>query len=184
MTCGLSPPLPASTSTPWSAASTTSNCAGHNPAARRRDHVAVPFGVYVHIPFCARRCDYCAFATWTDRAHLMADYAAAIRADIDATKMPVATSVFFGGGTPSLLPAELLVGILDAITRADDAEVTVECNPETVTADLLRAYRSAGVTRISLGVQSMAPHVLAALGRQHDVHSVPRAVALIKDAGF
>ncbi len=145
------------------------------------------FGVYLHIPFCARRCDYCAFATWTDRHHLMADYAAALRADIDAAvvdEMPPATTVFFGGGTPSLLPADLLVGVLDRIPRAEGAEVTVECNPETVTSELLAAYRGAGVNRISLGVQSLVPHVLAALGRQHDGESVARAVALVNAAGF
>src|SRR5205085_3710202 len=93
---------------------------------------ATPFGVYVHVPFCARRCDYCAFATWTDRHHLMADYAAACREEIRRAGLPSATSVYFGGGTPSLLPAELLCSILAAVPRASGAEVTVECNPETV----------------------------------------------------
>jgi oxygen-independent coproporphyrinogen-3 oxidase len=145
------------------------------------------FGVYLHIPFCSRRCDYCAFATWTDRHHLMAAYAAAVRADIAAAVgggMPAATSVFFGGGTPSLLPAELLVSILDAIPRADDCEVTVECNPETVDAHLVAAYARAGVNRVSFGVQSMVPHVLATLGRQHDPASVERALATARAAGI
>src|SRR5205085_2446906 len=118
---------------------------------------ATPFGVYVHIPFCARRCDYCAFATWTDRHHLMADYAAAVRVDIERAVtggMAAASSVFVGGGTPSLLPPELLTAALDVIPRQPACEVTVECNPETVTADLLDQYLAAGVTRISLGVQS------------------------------
>src|SRR3954471_10388097 len=82
---------------------------------------ATPFGVYVHIPFCRRRCDYCAFATWTDRPHLMADYAAACRAELTSAALGPATSVFFGGGTPSLLPTELLVSILDAISLAPGA---------------------------------------------------------------
>ncbi|MBA3654012.1 MAG: radical SAM family heme chaperone HemW [Actinobacteria bacterium] len=145
------------------------------------------FGVYLHIPFCARRCDYCAFATWTDRHHLMHGYADALRADISgavAAGMPAATSVFFGGGTPSLLPAEQLVAVLGAIPRTADAEVTVECNPENVTAPLLAAYRGAGVNRISLGVQSMVPHVLRALGRAHHADAVPRTVGLIQAAGF
>jgi oxygen-independent coproporphyrinogen-3 oxidase len=142
------------------------------------------FGVYIHVPFCARRCDYCAFATWTDRHHLMADYARAVVTDIGRTEMPPATSVFFGGGTPSLLPADLLVSMVDAVPRAAEAEVTVECNPETVTVDLLRAYRDAGVTRVSLGVQSMLPHVLASLGRAHDPDSVERAVDAIHTVGF
>lgn len=145
---------------------------------------ATQFGVYVHVPFCARRCDYCAFATWTDRGHLMASYAAACVAELSAADLPEATSIFFGGGTPSLLPARLLLSILGAVRRADGAEVTVECNPDTVTADLLAAYREAGVTRLSFGVQSMSAPVLAALGRTHDPDNVRRAVALARDAGF
>jgi oxygen-independent coproporphyrinogen-3 oxidase len=92
--------------------------------------------------------------------------------------------VFFGGGTPSLLPAELLLAVLDAVPRTGDAEVTVECNPDTVTADVLAAYRAGGVTRLSFGVQSMAPHVLAALGRSHDPAGVEDAVAAARTAGF
>jgi putative oxygen-independent coproporphyrinogen III oxidase len=142
------------------------------------------FGVYVHIPFCSHRCDYCAFATWTDRHELMADYVAGCRQEVDEADLPAASSVFFGGGTPSLLPGPLLVSVLDSVVRHDDAEVTVECNPETVTPGLLDGYRAAGVTRLSFGVQSMAPHVLAALGRRHDPESVARAVDWARAAGF
>src|SRR4051812_13921849 len=147
----------------------------------------MPFGVYVHIPFCAARCDYCDFATWTDRGYLIDSYVDACVADIErrrAENNPPASSVFFGGGTPSLLDAPLLVRILDAIERRDDAEVTVECNPDSVDAAKLAAYHRAGVNRLSVGVQSMAPHVLAALGRTHDPANVTRAVALARDAGF
>jgi putative oxygen-independent coproporphyrinogen III oxidase len=97
---------------------------------------------------------------------------------------PPATSVFFGGGTPSLLPAALLCGILAAVDKVPGAEVTVECNPETVTAALLDAYLAAGVNRVSLGVQSMVPHVLAGLGREHDPAAVSRAAALVGAAGI
>ena len=113
------------------------------------------FGVYVHVPFCARRCDYCAFATWTDRDGLMPDYVAACVAEIGAAAeagLPPATSVFFGGGTPSRLPAGRLESILAAVPLAPGAEVTVECNPEDVTAARLERYRAAGVTRLSFGV--------------------------------
>ena len=143
-----------------------------------------PFGVYVHVPFCAARCDYCAFATWTDRTHLMAAYAAACRREVHEARLPAATSVFFGGGTPSLLPAPLLVSVLDAIPRTGDAEVTVECNPETVTPALLDAYGAAGVTRVSFGVQSMVPAVLRSLGRAHEPASVVRAVSAARAAGL
>jgi oxygen-independent coproporphyrinogen-3 oxidase len=146
------------------------------------------FGVYVHIPFCATRCDYCDFATWTDRDALVDEYVDACIVDLDrhvvAGDAPPATSVFFGGGTPSLIPADRLVAILDRIPRAPDAEVTVECNPDSVDPDKLAAYRAAGVTRLSFGVQSMQTHVLAALGRTHDPANVIRAVELARDARF
>jgi putative oxygen-independent coproporphyrinogen III oxidase len=147
-----------------------------------------PFGVYVHVPFCRHRCDYCAFATYTDRDHLMERYVDACVAEIeravDAGELPPATSVFFGGGTPSRLAADELCRILDAVPRAPGAEVTVECNPEDASTARFAAYRAAGVTRISLGVQSTAPHVLAGLGRRHDPAAVRRAADLVAGAGF
>jgi len=102
----------------------------------------------VHVPFCASRCDYCAFATWTDRAHLMDAYLDAVATRsrrFHAEGGPPATSVFFGGGTPSLVPAVDLMRVLAAIDRTDDAEVTVECNPDTVTDELLTTYLEGGV---------------------------------------
>ena len=145
------------------------------------------FGVYLHIPFCAKRCDYCAFATWTDRNHLVDAYLDACRVDIEravSAGMPSATSIFVGGGTPSLVPSASLAGVLRAIPRTADAEVTVECNPDTVTGALLDDYLAAGVNRVSFGVQSMVPSVLAALGRTHDPDNVRRSVALARAAGL
>ncbi|MBO0732260.1 MAG: radical SAM family heme chaperone HemW [Acidimicrobiaceae bacterium] len=142
------------------------------------------FGVYVHVPFCRRRCDYCAFATWTDRHHLVEPYVAACQQELASGSLPEASSVYFGGGTPSLLPVDLLAALLASVPRVPGAEVTVECNPETVDEARLRAYRDAGVTRLSFGVQSMVPSVLAALGREHDVAAVHRAVAAASGAGF
>jgi oxygen-independent coproporphyrinogen-3 oxidase len=98
--------------------------------------------------------------------------------------MPVATSIFVGGGTPSMVPAADLVAVLDRVPRTSDAEVTVECNPDDVTAELLDTYRAGGVNRISLGVQSTSAHVLQALGRTHDRANVERSVGLVKEAGF
>ena len=145
-------------------------------------------GVYVHVPFCRHRCDYCAFATYTDRDRLMEPYVAACVADVQRAvkegELCEATSVFFGGGTPSRLPVAWLARILDAIPRAKDAEVTVECNPEDASEERLCAYRAAGVTRMSFGVQSTATHVLASLGRRHDPGSVPLAVEAASSAGF
>jgi putative oxygen-independent coproporphyrinogen III oxidase len=149
--------------------------------------VSEAFGVYVHVPFCAKRCDYCAFATWTDRMHLVDAYVDAVVVEVRravAAGMPVATSVFVGGGTPSLLPGEQLGRILDEIPRAPGAETTVECNPDTVTGDLLASYVAHGVDRVSLGVQSMVPHVLASLGRSHDPDNVVRSVELVHRSGL
>ena len=144
------------------------------------------FGVYVHVPFCTHRCDYCAFATWTDRFHLADDYvlACVVAAGRQLADRPAATSVYFGGGTPSLLSPAAIGSILDAIPRASGAEVTIECNPDTVDPAKLAGYRRAGVTRLSFGVQSMQPHVLAALGREHDPAAVSTAVAAAGAAGF
>jgi putative oxygen-independent coproporphyrinogen III oxidase len=145
------------------------------------------YGVYVHIPFCRTRCDYCAFATWTDRHHLADAYVEVIVAELRqaaAVGMPVATSVFFGGGTPSMLPASDIAAIVAAIPRTPDAEVTVETNPDDLTPELLAGYVDGGVNRVSMGVQSTVPHVLAALGRTHDRANVERAVVALHASGL
>ncbi len=144
------------------------------------------FGVYVHVPFCARRCDYCAFAAWDDRHELTDRYLAALRTQArrEAVDAPPVTSVFVGGGTPSMVPAEGLLAVLAELPLADGAEVTVECNPDTVTPELVDAYAAGGVNRLSFGVQSMVPHVLASLGRAHDPDNVRRCVELARGAGL
>jgi oxygen-independent coproporphyrinogen-3 oxidase len=142
------------------------------------------FGTYVHVPFCAARCDYCDFATWTDRFHLVDEYVDACVADLERRALPPSTSVFVGGGTPSLLAPSSLARILEAIELAPDAEVTVECNPDSVDVAKLAGYAGAGVNRVSIGVQSMRPHVLAELGRTHDPDNVARAVDAARGAGI
>lgn len=145
------------------------------------------YGVYVHIPFCRHRCDYCAFATWTDRDHLMVEYVDAVILDIQrkvAAGMPVADTVFFGGGTPTRLAPELITKIVAAIPLSPNPEVTVECNPDDVTPELMRVYAAGGVNRVSIGVQAMVGHVLVSLGRTHDPSNVERAVNAARDAGI
>jgi putative oxygen-independent coproporphyrinogen III oxidase len=118
---------------------------------------------------------------------LQSAYLAACRQDVERRVgggMPAATSVFVGGGTPSLVEAGRLVAVLDAVPLAPGCEVTVECNPDTVTPALMEAYAQGGVNRISLGVQSMVDHVLRSLGRTHDPANVHRAVAAVRDAGI
>ncbi|MFZ9421874.1 MAG: radical SAM family heme chaperone HemW [Ilumatobacteraceae bacterium] len=152
----------------------------------------IGFGVYVHIPFCASKCDYCAFATFTDRSHLESQYLRALRTEIERASLPgaqpaplpLASAVFVGGGTPSHVNPRELVHALNAIARRSDAEFTIECNPDDVTVELLTVYRSIGVNRVSIGMQSASPHVLAALGRTHSPDAVARAVVAVREAGL
>jgi oxygen-independent coproporphyrinogen-3 oxidase len=157
-----------------------------------------PLGIYVHVPFCATRCGYCDFNTYTARelsngatpegyvAAALAELALARRVLGEPTP-PVAT-VFFGGGTPTLLPPAQLAAILAAIDErfglAHDAEVTTEANPESVAPASLAALREAGFTRISLGMQSAVPHVLATLDRTHTPGRPAAAAAEARAAGF
>lgn len=145
------------------------------------------FGVYVHIPFCRSRCDYCSFATWTDRGHLVDDYVDAVVADIaraTADGMPAADTVFVGGGTPTLIDPAHITRIISALPLGTEPEITVECNPDDVTGALMDTFARAGVNRVSIGVQSMVPHVLGALGRAHDPANVRAAVSHARSAGI
>jgi putative oxygen-independent coproporphyrinogen III oxidase len=157
-----------------------------------------PFGVYVHVPFCTVRCGYCDFNTYTadelGPGASRATYAASVLDELRLARrvlgdadVPVA-SVFVGGGTPTLLPpgqlGAVLAGIDELFGLAPDAEVTTEANPDSVTAESLAALRAAGFTRISFGMQSAVPHVLATLDRTHDPAGVTRAVAGARAAGF
>ena len=138
-----------------------------------------PFGVYIHVPFCATRCGYCDFNTYTaaELGGASTDgWLAALRTELTLAAahldtLPTVQTVFVGGGTPSLLGADGLRAVLDAVrahfTLAPDAEVTTEANPESTSPALFEALLAAGYTRISLGMQSTAPHVLATLDRTH-----------------
>jgi len=149
------------------------------------------FGIYVHVPFCATRCGYCDFNTYTPAELGGANpdgWLTALRAELvlAAARLgatPAVDTVFIGGGTPSMLGGAGLVSVLDAVrsnfTLAPDAEVTTEANPESTSPQLLEQLRTAGFTRVSLGMQSVAPHVLAVLDR---VHSPGRALIAARDA--
>ncbi len=146
------------------------------------------FGVYVHVPFCRERCDYCAFATYTDRDHLMERYAEACVSEVTRAvedgRLVDSSSVFFGGGTPSRLHPDLLCHILEAVPRRPGAEVTVECNPEDADAAHLGAYKRAGVTRLSFGLQSTNDAVLVGLGRRRVPRAAETISAAVAEAGF
>jgi putative oxygen-independent coproporphyrinogen III oxidase len=153
-------------------------------------------GVYLHVPFCSVRCGYCDFNTYTadelGEGATRASYAdtaisEVVRSGPSAGGRPVET-VFFGGGTPTQLPANDLVRMLSAVDDvlglADEAEVTTEANPDSVTPESLATLRAGGFNRISFGVQSAVPHVLATLERTHDPARVPQAVRWAREAGF
>ncbi len=171
---------------------------GHLPPDLPID-TSTPFSAYLHVPFCRVRCGYCDFNTYTSgelRGAKQEDYASTLITEIDLARRVLADSgalrpmdtVFFGGGTPTLLPAGDLARMLDAAIDAfgliDGAEITVEANPDTVTPDVARTLADAGVTRLSVGMQSAVPHVLAALDRTHRPENVTTAVAAAKDAGL
>lgn len=141
-------------------------------------------GVYVHVPFCARRCGYCDFDAFAGVDHLMAQYVEAVVAEIAERVREPATTVFVGGGTPSCLPAPLLGRLLNAIPHHRGAEFTVEMNPESATVAVLETARDAGANRVSVGMQSHVPAVLAYLDRRHDPQAVPKVVEAARLAGF
>jgi len=162
-------------------------------------------GVYLHIPFCRSRCSYCDFATDVYRSSDAVErYVKALCTEIEGPRAPrveiregtlptgpvsaCADTIYFGGGTPSLLEPEQVERILDKVRAefdiSDDAEITMEMNPGTVTAEKLEAYRSLGVNRASFGVQTFNDHHLKLLARGHDANDARRTFAMLRDAGF
>lgn len=159
-----------------------------------------PFSVYLHIPFCTVRCGYCDFNTYTagelrgvTRSSFVDDLIGEIEWSAGALRnsniaIRQTSTVFIGGGTPSLIPAADIARILDSVRRvhgiAPDAEITMEANPDTVTNELAFALADAGVTRLSIGMQSAVPRILGLLDRTHNPESVATAVAAGKAAGL
>src|SRR5690242_20420419 len=149
------------------------------------------FGVYVHWPFCLSKCPYCDFNSHVRHAPIDEErFVRAFAREIETTAQRVGarnvSSIFLGGGTPSLMRPETVGAILDTIGKhwhvADDAEVTLEANPTSVEATRFRGYRSAGVNRVSLGVQAMDDASLKALGRLHSAREALDAVAIARNA--
>src|SRR6266567_689690 len=151
-------------------------------------------GAYLHVPFCTQRCGYCSFNTAPDAPGAVARFVPALLGEIGlAATAPWAAavhlkSVFLGGGTPSLLPPEAMAAILDRLRAhfplEPSAEITVECNPESVSVERLAGYRHAGVTRISLGVQSLDDRILPTLDRLHTAAQAREAFDAARAAGF
>ncbi len=150
---------------------------------------ATAFGIYVHWPFCAAKCPYCDFNSHVrhqppDESRFAAALARELQHFAALTQGRNVTSIFFGGGTPSLMQAETVAAVLDAIAArwsvAADAEITLEANPGSAEAERFRDYRSAGVNRLSLGVQSLDDQALKALGRIHDAAEARHAIGLAR----
>ncbi|MDT0275995.1 radical SAM family heme chaperone HemW [Blastococcus goldschmidtiae] len=168
------------------------------PESAREGLAGTPFGLYVHVPFCATRCGYCDFNTYTsdelgpgaNRAEYAGTAIDELRraARVLGPDLPTVSTVFVGGGTPTLLPAADLAAVLAEVHRlfpvAAEVEVTTEANPETVDLAYLSGLREAGFTRVSLGMQSAAEHVLAVLDRRHTPGRAVQAAHDARAAGF
>ena len=185
----MPPPLPPGDPAPMS---------GELPTEALRRLGERTFGVYLHVPYCRVRCGYCDFNTYAVSAGEVSGsvegYAGLVLKELDLAQrvlgegVPPVSTVFIGGGTPTLLPARDLVGMLDGVRSrwglAPDVEVTTEANPDTVTPALAEELARGGVTRVSVGMQSAVPSVLATLDRTHDPAGVTGAVAAVRAAGL
>jgi putative oxygen-independent coproporphyrinogen III oxidase len=171
---------------------------GRLPSTALDELLERPFGVYVHVPFCAARCGYCDFNTYT-AAELgpsvsRGGYADTVLMELHLARhvlrgdVPPASTIFFGGGTPTVLPADHLALVVreigDLFGLAEDVEITTEANPESVTPGYFARLRDAGFTRVSIGMQSAVPRVLEVLDRQHSPGRPEEAVAEAHAAGF
>src|SRR4030095_16907426 len=159
-----------------------------------------PLGIYVHVPFCTTRCGYCDFNTYTatelgaEPGASRTGYVAAVIKELELAARvlgpdaPPISTIFVGGGTPTVLPPDdlgrLIAAVRDHFGLAEDAEVTTESNPESVDAASLYRLRQLGFNRISFGMQSVVPHVLAPLDRVHSPGRPQQAIAEAKAAGF
>ncbi|WP_339898110.1 radical SAM family heme chaperone HemW [uncultured Gilvimarinus sp.] len=152
-----------------------------------------PLSLYIHIPWCVRKCPYCDFNSHQSESDVPEqEYVEALRQDLNAdaelAQGRKISSIFFGGGTPSLFSAQAIGQILDHAERtlgfSDDIEITLEANPGTFEQDKFRGFRAAGVNRLSIGIQSFADEQLAALGRIHDSKAALKAVDTARRAGF
>ena len=166
---------------------------------RQRSSANSALSFYIHIPYCTKRCGYCDFNTYTPQelsttslSLITTPYIDAALLEIERAKKDVGEvnvpTIFFGGGTPSLMPADEIARVIrkirDEFNLEASAEITLEANPDTLTAPYLDELISAGVNRISMGMQSAVPHVLAALDRTHNPENVASAAALVKESGI
>lgn len=146
------------------------------------------YGIYIHIPFCIRKCPYCDFYSVAKEPDLCSRFLAALKNEVLSFDPVDADTIYFGGGTPSLLDPEKISDIITLLKNhnriTEDAEITMECNPATVSVEHLRKFREAGVNRLSIGCQSFQPELLSHLGRLHSADEAKQTVRDAKAAGF
>lgn len=146
--------------------------------------------IYVHIPFCVKKCEYCNFISFCKNVNEQNEYVNALIKEIDSRVVEdtLVTSIFFGGGTPSILSVQNFIKIVDAIkknyTLSETLEFTIECNPNSITKEKLIAYKNAGINRLSIGVQSTNDKLLKLIGRAHNYKDVISALNLANEIGF
>lgn len=148
--------------------------------------------IYLHIPFCAKKCDYCDFLSAPSDAETMSRYVEALKCEIecakDEMKEYLIDTIFIGGGTPSILEGEQIASVIETLKNcvniSDEAEITIECNPGTVDETKLKAYKSAGINRLSFGLQSANDSELKSIGRIHTYDEFLESYNLARQCGF
>ena len=145
-------------------------------------------GVYVHIPFCKKKCDYCDFISYCNKDNLIYDYVQAVKAEIQSQNIkPEITTIYIGGGTPSYIDSKYIIEILEKIKEknvSSNAEITIEVNPGTVTKEKLEDYIKNGINRISIGLQTTNDELLKQIGRIHSFTQFLETYKLAKKVGF
>ena len=145
-------------------------------------------GVYVHIPFCKKKCDYCDFISYCNKDNLIDDYVQAVKAEIQSQNIkPEITTIYIGGGTPSYIDSKYIIEILEKIKEknvSSNAEITIEVNPGTVTKEKLEDYIKSGINRISIGLQTTNDELLKQIGRIHNFTQFLETYKLAKKVGF
>ena len=147
--------------------------------------------IYIHVPFCVRKCRYCDFPSFSGLSGRMEEYFSALLTEIREEKLTegrTAETVYIGGGTPSCVPPAFISGIMEELSKkyriSPDAEISMEMNPGTVNPEALKAYREAGINRVSLGCQSFNDQSLKRLGRIHSSEDILKTFDLLREEGF
>ena len=143
-------------------------------------------GLYIHIPFCAHKCDYCDFISFANKEDKIEQYIKQLKEEINQERLEQykITTIYIGGGTPSFIQSKYILEILKLINKKDTEEITIEINPGTVTKEKLQDYYNAGINRLSIGLQSTDNNILKQIGRIHTYEQFLETYNLARDVGF